>query len=177
MTLLVYLLASPLACLAAESVDSLPNPGFERVNEKTGYPQDWEPVWGRLTTCAYSLATARTGIACALITDASEAESHGLRSRRVRAKPGATFTASVYVKIARPGGFAVYLEYWNAAGQRVFNRSAAASAAEDWTRLAVTDKAPPDAESATLLIYCGSTSTGVAYFDDASLTESQGDAP
>ncbi|NCO41002.1 MAG: hypothetical protein GW892_20115 [Armatimonadetes bacterium] len=169
MTLLVYLLASPLAYAAAGPVDSLPNPSFERVDEKTGYPQDWESVWGRPTTCAYSLATARTGIACALVTDHSETDSHGLRSKRVAVAPGVTLAASVYVKLADPGGFAVYLEFWNAAGQRVFNRSSGTSAATDWTQLSVTGKAPPDAESATLLIYCGSTSTGVAYFDDASL--------
>ena len=170
-----------VACLAivatcswgeVDLAESLPNPSFELVEEKTGYPAGWAPVWGRPTMCAYSLATARTGIACAMITDASKEQSHGLRSARVRVEPGATYTASVHVKIAQPGGFAVYLEYWNAAGQRIFNRSKGASAAPDWTLLSLTDKAPPATQSATVLIYCGSTSSGVAFFDDAALTRS-----
>lgn len=159
--------ASPAA--AGGATETLLNPSFESVAEATGYPEGWGPVWGRPTTCAYSLATARTGGACALVTDNSEKDSHGLRSARVRVRPGAQYAAKVYVKHAKPGGVAVYLEFWNVAGQRVFNRSTGLANAADWTPLSVTGMAPPEAESATVLIYCGSTSTAVAYFDDASL--------
>ena len=160
----------------AEPARSLPNASFESVDEKTGYPEHWSPVWGRPTRCAYSLATARTGIACTLITDTSKEESHGLRSAHVGIEPGATYTAAAHVKLAAAGGFAVYLEYWNATGQRIFDRSKGTADAPEWKLLSVTGKAPAEARSATVLIYCGSTSTGAAYFDDASLSRIEGDS-
>jgi len=151
----------------------LPSPGFEQVDEATGYPLHWQPVWGKPTTCAYTLAKARTGVAAALITDGGKLESHGLRSEHVGVKPGRSYEATVFVRIE--GGsnpsFALYLEFWNSAKVRGLHKAVGTSQTGGWRCLRVRLKAPPDAHTATVLIYGGSTTVGKAYFDDAALVE------
>jgi len=150
----------------------LPNPSFEQVEEATGYPLHWRPVWNTPTTCAYTLARARTGVASVLITDHSDEQSHGLRSARVKIEPNRWYEAQVYVRIRRSEktSFSVYLEYWNRAGVRVEHKAVATSETGKWRPLRVRLKAPPEAQTATVLVYGSSLTVGEAYFDDASLT-------
>ena len=157
----------------AEERNLLPNPGFEQVHEETGYPSRWRPVWGKATTCAYTLAVARSGVACALITDDATDQSHGLRSEHVRVTPDHWYEASVWVRI-EPGvkhGFALYLEFWNNVKVRGEHKTAYTTETGRWLKLSIRMKAPPTAHTATVLIYGSSATVGKAYFDDARLVQ------
>ncbi len=128
------------SCICASEQNLLKNPSFERVAESTGYPLHWAPVWGRPTSCAYTLACAKHGIASALITDSRDDESHGLRSVHTKVVPGRWYEASVFVRIAEctQGGFALYLEFWNQAKVRGEHKIVTASEQEplqDWDSL------------------------------------------
>ncbi len=156
--------------LAAAEPPAVPNGGFEQVDEKTGLPLGWT-AWAAANTCAYTLALAHSGAACARVTDTSDTVSQGLRSPRVPVTPGSAYTASVWVHITdrQAGGFALYLEFWQGP-QRLQDTSVSTEETGAWVQLQITATAPPDAESATLLIYGSSATSGEAYFDDAELS-------
>ncbi len=157
----------------------LPNPGFEQVDEATGYPARWQPVWGKPTACAYTLALAHNGVASAMITDAGADQSHGLRSEHARVTPGRRYEATVWVRI-EPGvkhGFALYLEFWNTQKIRRMYKTAYTTQSARWLKLSIRMTAPADAHTATVLIYGSSATVGKAYFDDASLLEMKRNPP
>lgn len=162
---LALLCAAPLA--AADNL--LPNPSFEELDPQTGMPAEWTN-WATPNTAVYTLAAARTGVACVAITDDSEAVSQGLRSPRVAVEPGVSYRASAWVKIERieKGAFALYLEYWQGP-TRIENRSVSTARALDWVELALAYPAPAGATHATVLVYSSSVTVGRAYFDDAAL--------
>lgn len=157
------------ATCAAETV-AVPCAGFEQVDEKTGLPTGWT-AWAAANTCAYTLAMAHSGVACARVTDTSDTVSQGLRSPRVPVAPGSAYTATVWLNIAelRAGGFALYLEFWQGS-QRIQDTAVSTSQVGEWVQLRVAATAPPEAESATLLVYGGSATVGEAYFDDVALS-------
>ena len=154
---------------ASQPLDELPNTGFEEVAEATGLPLGWN-AYSRPNGAAYSLADARTGVACAAIVDDSPQAAQGLRSDRVRIKPGVTYRASVWTKIlsGEAPGAALYLEFW-VGNQRIENYSKGVSEAPDWTQISVEHIAPDGAETATVLIYAASTTVVHSLFDDAAL--------
>jgi hypothetical protein len=154
---------------AAQDEISIANPSFEQVDEKTGVPTHWTP-WSATNQAVYTLATAHSGVASAMITDSDAKMSQGLRCEAVPVTPGRTYEASCWVKIAEleAGGFALYLEYWNGT-QRVKDVASSCMKAGDWQLLKVSAPAPDNAEQATVLIYGASATVGVAYFDDVAL--------
>lgn len=138
------------------------------MDGQTGAPLGWT-AWAAESTCAYTLATAHSGVACALLTDADGKVSQGLRCRPVEVTPGRTYEAGVWVQIARAtAGFALYLEYW-CGTQRIKDVSVSCAPAPGWQRLAVKAEAPPTVTSATVIVYSSSANSGSAYFDDVSL--------
>ena len=149
--------------------DTVLNPSFEQVAEATGLPVDWDP-WHTPSAAAYSLADARTGVACVAVLDEGADVSYGLRCQPVKIEPGATYRASAWVKILRleQGGFAVYLEFWRG-GRRVADTARSLEQAEDWAQIVVENAAPEGAEAATVLVYSSSATVGHALFDDAAL--------
>lgn len=173
---LAVVAACALVCLEAVAASSqaapksLYNPGFELLDAATGLPAGWSNWTNTPLTCAYTLATAHSGVASALITDLDPHTSQGLRSRRVPVQAGKRYQASAWVKITdlKAAGFAVYLEFWDGAA-RVQNYSSYLDRVGDWTQVKVSGTAPADATEATVLIYSSSATVGKAYFDDAAL--------
>lgn len=163
------LLALGAVARAGENL-AVPNVGFEQVDEKTGLPTGWM-AWTRDNTCAYTLATAHSGVACARVTDTSDTSSQGLRSSRVPVTPSSTYAASAWVYIAelQAGVFALYLEFWRG-NQRLQDTATSVTQVGDWVQLQIKAAAPPGAESATVLIYGSSATVGEAYFDDIALS-------
>lgn len=149
--------------------DALVHPSFEEVAEATGLPVGWT-AWRTPSAAAYSLADARTGVACVAILDDDPKQSYGLRSQPVKIEPGVTYRASAWVKILEldAGGFAVYLEFWQA-GRRTADFARSLTEADDWAQITVENVAPAGAEAATVLVYASSTTVGHALFDDAVL--------
>jgi hypothetical protein len=165
--LLLWLVSG--AAASAQGSGAIPNASFEQVDEKTGVPVDWTP-WVAENQAVYTLATAHSGVASALITDTDAKVAQGLRSRPVPVTAGQTYEATCWVKIAalEAGGFALYLEYWNGT-QRVKDFSSSCNEVGEWRLLKVSAPAPANAETATVLIYGSSATIGVAYFDDAAI--------
>ena len=163
--------ALALACSCAAQGNLLENPSFEVLDETTARPAGWT-AWADPNYAVYTLADARTGVACVAITDPSEKVSQGLRSPRVPIEPGRQYRATAWTRIEsgpKPGA-ALYLEYW-AGGTRVENKSVSTSDAPDWRQLTISVTAPEGATHATVLVYSGSVSIGRAYFDDLALVE------
>ena len=169
--LLVLALGLPTG-VASPQPTTIPvsNAGFEQVDPKTGVPLDWTP-WSQENLCAYTLAAAHSGVASALITDTDGTMSQGLRCKPVPVEPGKTYEASCWVNISdlKAGGFALYLEYWNGT-ERVHNVAVSCSEVGVWKQLQVAAPAPPNATTATVIIYGSSVTVGAAYFDDVALT-------
>jgi len=154
---------------AAETGDELVHPSFEQVDEETGMPIGWTP-WSTPSAAAYSLADARTGVACVAILDESAEKSQGLRSEPVRIEQGAVYRASVWTKIVggeKPSA-ALYPEFWSGK-TRVADYSASIGEADEWTEIAVQHEAPEYAEAATVLVYSASSTMVHSLFDDAAL--------
>lgn len=165
--ILTALLLNGVIVLAEQNLT--PNASFEELDPDTATPKGWTN-WATPNQAVYTLATARTGVACVAITDESAEVSQGLRSPRMAIEPGKTYRASVWLKIERveKGGFALYLEYWRGP-TRVADKSVYTSDAPDWRELTLAYPAPEDATEATVLVYGSSATIGRAYFDDASL--------
>ncbi|NPV48940.1 MAG: hypothetical protein HPY69_18520 [Armatimonadetes bacterium] len=168
--LLSCLLLGPATATLADGAVAVPNAGFEDVDEKTGLPLGWT-AWAANNTCAFTLAMAHSGVACARVTDTSSTVSQGLRSPRVPIAPGSAYSATAWVRVTelQAGGFALYLEFWRG-DQRIQDTAVSTTRAGEWTQLRVDGTAPPDADSATLLVYGGSATVGEAYFDDIALS-------
>lgn len=169
-SILALALLSVAAAAGADEANLLTNPSFEQVDEATGCPLHWSR-WTKTSCVAYTLARARDGVASALITDRDGRMGHGLRSAAVKVTPGTWYEAEVHVRIAdrEQGGFALYLEFWNAAGVRGLHKIVSTEAVGRWTRLTARLQAPPDAATATVLVYGSSVTIGAAYFDQAAL--------
>lgn len=168
--LLSCLLLGPAASTLADEPVAVPNAGLEDVDEKTGLPLGWT-AWAASNTCAFTLAMAHSGVACARVTDTSSTLSQGLRSPRVPIAPGSAYSATVWVRVTelQAGSFALYLEFWRG-DQRVQDTAVSTTQVGEWLQLQVDAKAPREAESATLLVYGGSATVGEAYFDDIALS-------
>jgi len=149
--------------------EALVQPSFEEVAEDTGLPVGWT-AWHTPSASAYSLADARTGVACVAILDDDPKVSYGLRSQPVKIEPGVTYRASAWVKILEleAGGFAVYLEFWQGP-RRVADFARSLTEADDWAQITVENVAPAGAEAATVLVYASSATVGHGLFDDAAL--------
>lgn len=172
MSLVTALACGLLTGVASPQPATIPvsNAGFEQVDPKTGLPLDWTP-WSQENLCAYTLATAHSGVAAAMITDTDGTMSQGLRCKPIPIEPGKTYEASCWLNISelKAGGFALYLEYW-CGTERVQNVAVSCTEAGVWKQLQVAAPAPPNATTATVIIYGASAAVGTAYFDDVVLT-------
>lgn len=160
---------APFPASSQPALNPVANASFEAVEETTGLPSGWS-AWAKPSLACYTLATAHSGVAAALVTDTDATVSQGLRCTPVPVKPGQTYEGSCWVKIAQlqAGGFALYLEYW-CEGQRVKDVAVSTAEVGEWQRLSLSAPAPANADHATVLIYAASATIGVAYFDDAAI--------
>ncbi|GAA4288057.1 hypothetical protein [Georgenia daeguensis] len=146
----------------------LANPGFEEVAGSV--PARWElfgaDSQGRVAT---STEHVRSGARSVRLDDTGTTVSVGLRSDAVPVEPGVTYEGSAFAHGER-GQAAVYLEFWDARGVRVWSGATTVAALGGWQKVDVRGEAPQGAVSATVLLYSSSTNAGVFHFDDAALT-------
>lgn len=142
------------------------NGGFENV--ENGMPERWTPI----APGSYSSvsATVYNGLYAVRLADASPTAGIGLRSAKTAAEAGIAYTATVWL-YNESGAGAYYLEYWNAAGERIAAHSVTGTGTGQWKQLQVEAKAPAGTVAATVLLYSSTTNTGVSTFDDAFLGE------
>lgn len=158
------------AQLVSVALDSgaIGNGGFESV--VNGMPEWWTPItagsyYASVGTVVYEGAYA------VRLTDPSTTLGIGLRSSKMDVEAGKTYTATVRL-FNEQGSGAYYLEYWNAANQRIAVHSITGSGVlGQWIELKAEGKAPDEAVAATVLLYSSVANAGVSYFDNAAVAE------
>ncbi|WP_158289613.1 heparinase II/III domain-containing protein [Paenibacillus flagellatus] len=150
-----------------EPAAAIANGGFEQV--AGGKPAGWT---GLNPTSVYESVyePVHGGAYAVKLTDGSAQAGNGVRSSRVAASPGSVYKASAY-GMNPSGGSQLYLEFWNAADARIGVQIGTLPTGPQWKPLDVVGEAPPGTAYATMLLYQHQGNVGVAYFDDASLTE------
>lgn len=143
------------------------NPGFEEVVD--GRPAHWRPFNAASATRAVpSGDRVRSGNYALKLGDGAT-PSIGLRSAAVSVTAGQVYRASAHTFVESGSQFALYLEFWNAAGARISTVVKSYGLAGIWHMVDAQGVAPEGAVTASLLLYAPTTSRGVAWFDDCSL--------
>lgn len=153
---------------AASATTPLPNPGFEQVSG-VGFPSQWA-LFGKDTTNQIRIVTdrVRSGTNALLIADTS-GTGIGVRSTKIDAEAGRHYEATIHALIDS-GSFALYLEFWNAAGTRLNAVHTRPSPHERWQKVTVRGIAPAGTAKVSILPYSPVGNKGaVAVFDDAAL--------
>ncbi|MEF3304676.1 FIMAH domain-containing protein [Paenibacillus sp. GYB003] len=150
----------------------LVNGGFEQT--AGGKPVGWIGYGSSIYGSVY--APVRSGGFSVKLTDNSPQAGNGVRSGNLPVEPGKPYKASAY-GYNESGSSQLYLEFWNAAGERIDVKIAGISGTQQWRGGEVIAEAPAGAAYATLLLYQPVGNVGVAYFDDAMFAEVSRDMP
>jgi len=174
--LLMLLLISAKVASAADDTNLVLNASFEQADAEDLIADHWSSREGikveRLDK------GGRSGKALVRFHDDSADRGQMLESRRVPARPGGDYSASVWLRTAdkcRPG---VYVNFYDLNGRRIehsYQRTEGSAA--DWQRVEVKQTAPQQAWEVSLAIYAYSGDVGVFDADDAVLTVIGGDEP
>lgn len=140
-----------------------PNAGFEE--SAAGKPVGWTPLaagtdYATVTSVVYS------GSFSVRMVDPTDASGPGLRSGHMPVTPQQMYEASAY-SYNESGSSQLYLEFWNSANTRIGTKIVSNNSTGKWSRMTVEGEAPPEAATATLLLYQHKGNVGTAYFDEA----------
>jgi len=153
----------------------LTNHSFEEAPSATALPPGWVVFSGKLGEQIFvegagdAGGVAYTGRNALLFRDMSDATSVGLRSVPLPASPGEEYTASVYVFCQAGSKAQLYLDYWNKDSKRIQARHVTSTRTNEWEKITVTFKAPPETVSVSIILYSQPANVGVVRFDEASL--------
>jgi hypothetical protein len=153
-------------------VIAIENGGFEQVVD--GKPAGWT-AWGN-SVFESVYEPVLSGSYSVKLTDASAQSGNGIRSSPVTVVPGHYYRAAVY-GLNETGTSQMYVEFWNAADQRIDVKIANISSVGRWDNANIVAIAPQNAAYATILLYQHVSNVGVAYFDDAEFEETTDDLP
>ncbi|MCU6710591.1 DUF4838 domain-containing protein [Paenibacillus sp. J5C_2022] len=151
----------------------------EERNLEEGLP-GWNNYAGR-THKQFSIESSNTnsGTYSLMINDAEANKDYGAISDLIEVIPGESYTASVqyFMETDNPASNPVYLllYYYDANKVRIDTLAGSGKIAEQWSTLSVTRLAPASATYASVLLYTNISGTRNAYFDDAALTQVNGD--
>ncbi len=153
----------------------LSNAGFEAPAPDQGIAEGWFlPPGDYKGDVAVSRDRARSGQASLMIRDRDEKAGMALRHVRLPATPGSRFRASCWV-LCEAGRARLYLEFFNSANLRIFDKWAEGGEPAKWTELVVEGQAPPGTRTVSVLAYSTVSNVGLIYFDDFSLECVPGD--
>lgn len=160
----------------ADETNLLSNPSFEQADAEDLVADDWNRRDG-ISVVRVS-ESGHTGQAFARFVDDSESKGQMLESRRIPARPGGKYTASVWLRTSdtcRPG---VYVNFYDLNGRRIEHRfDRTKGSPKNWQRVVVEETAPDEAWEVSLAIYAYTGDVGTFDADDAELTVSGGDEP
>lgn len=161
--------------LSAAAVTGLPvadvvNPSFDDL--VGGWPAPWtlDPL-PKTQTAGPSTAQAHTGTRSLRVENAS-GTSVGVRTPRMPAEPGSTYTATSWVYTESGTPATMFLEFFNASGSRIANQFVAPAASSTWEETSVSAVAPAGTATVDVLIYGAVAAAGVSYHDDVTLARS-----
>ncbi|MDF2815465.1 MAG: hypothetical protein K0Q81_1665, partial [Paenibacillus sp.] len=149
------------------------NGGFEQL--ENGKPVGWAGL-GASTVYESVYSPVHGGSYSVKLTDASSRGGNGLRSGPFSVSPGHVYKGSIYA-YNETGNSQLYLEFWNAANERIGVQIGTAAVSGQWQLIELTGEAPQGAAYSTLLLYQHQSNVGTAYFDDAAITELPLDFP
>jgi len=161
----------------AAEIELLTNPGFE-IQEPGSYAPGWQRFQGTLGTHLKFETHPHPvyeGDWSFAIYDNSSSNGYGLRSSFFPASPGQKYTASVMAMTEQNGQAYLYLDYTDVDGKRIKDRSVYTEC-PDWEKLTVTMEAPEGTAFVSIILYTKVAPTGIARFDNASLTLISDDA-
>lgn len=135
-----------------------------------GLPAGWR-VFGRKGETDAIAATddqCHDGKQSLFFRNGDNRNSLGLRSPQVPVAPGESCVAEVWWRGETGQGASFYLEFWDAAGQRLQEgmRIVACPGQEDWIRRSAAGRVPEGAVGVTVLLYSSIAATAAGHFDD-----------
>jgi hypothetical protein len=154
----------------AETVLSLPNPGFEEG--LAGWADGTRPPM-----CEVLAAAAHLGKAGLRITDRDKANGSNLRSGALPARPGGAYALRLWGRTLEGSGMGLYLQFFDAQN-RALNTDAAGNhnilglpAVREWAQYTLVGRAPENA--ATVCVWLHSINAAVVQsdLDDLSVVE------
>ena len=145
--------------------------GFEEA-PVGGWPEGWRS-FGREGegTMAATGDLAHGGERSLRFVDHSSQGSLGLRSPQLPAVSGSQYVAEAWWRGEKGNDAAIYLEFWDAKGQRLQEglRAVSCEGRGEWGMLRAGGAAPAEAVAVTVLLYSSVAATTEGYFDDATV--------
>lgn len=144
--------------------------GFEEVAAGE-LPAEWSVDYGSAQQMGVSEEEAHGGRRALWLSDEDDRTSVGLRSPRIPAEPGGEYFVEAWWLGAPENNAAVYLEFWNADGNRIEDgvHSFTCAGKGEWARVLGTARAPEGTVAVTVLLYSGTSTTAEGHFDDVVL--------
>jgi len=155
--------------VAAAKNELLTNPGFE-MQEPGSMAPGWQVFQGSFgKQLVFENHPVYEGDWSFAIHDTSPNNGYGLRSVLLPASPGQEYEASVMAMTEQGGLAYLHLEFLDADEKRIKNRSVF-TPSPDWQELKVTMEAPEGTAWVSIILYSKVNITGIARYDNASLT-------
>ncbi len=172
---ILFILFSAGFVFGEEKVNLVGNPGFEKLEASSKTPSGWTVVRGEFEIVNDG---GHTGDRYLRMVDPDSKTSLSLAARRVTARPGGSYTASAWVRVADKGHPGVYINFYDAAGSRIQNVHARTEASpEGWVLVKVIATAPEQTTNVSLSLYSFAGDQGTFDFDDVSLSVEGGRDP
>ena len=180
--LLGALLTTLIALPAHAAENLLVNPGFEEIDEATGFAAAWEPTfWSNPKGTIEASEVAHSGERSVMlrglppeqITDAGRANNHLVAQELGERVTGMRrLVLRAWVRTEGDGAARLSTFTYDAEGNRLqYGTSRTWSGLDDWTEVAMTITTDP--ATARLLIYLRNAGEGAVWYDDVSLTSSE----
>ncbi len=180
--LLAALGALAIALPAQGAENLLTNPGFEEIDEATGFPAGWEPTYwsnphGTIEAADVAHSGQRSvvlrGLPREQITDAGKANNHLVAQELGDRVIGMRrLTLRAWVRTEGDGAARLSAFTYDAEGNRLqYDSSRTWTGLDDWTEVAMTITTDP--ATARLLIYLRNAGAGAVWYDDVGLTSSE----
>lgn len=148
----------------------LENPSFEVEGPAGSPPPGWLIFSGRMGEHLWVEHANATHGEHSLVIDTGGNHNTGVRSNPIPAKPGEVFKATV--KVLAPSGNRpqLYIDFLNAARQRVSARAINASRTGTWDTLSLTAEAPEGTAYVSIILYANAgANPDRIYMDQATL--------
>lgn len=158
---------------AVLSVNLIDNPGFEYKSLPDGaygsLPLYWSKTYYSAGGTFGVTNEVKHGEQSLFVADASDSAAAGLSSDPIPVTPGYSYTLRGWGWRDSTSYASVYIRFYDSGDTLLRQESVAVGAAGQWTAGDVSATAPEDAEYVRVLLYSGSSSVGVCFFDSVSL--------
>ncbi len=158
-----------------EAENLIANPGFE-IKQTGDLPSGWNGIRGEPKV---KNDGGHSGKNYLRMIDDGPKESLYLMTRRVTARPGGKYTATVWTRSNDKGKPGIYINFYNTQGSRIQSDHVRSSGTKkgEWELIEMSATAPDDAANITVNLYSFAGDQGTYDFDDAELQVEGGRDP